>query len=106
MFEMEFKFSKLVKIIVFRCLQANKRLAAQSIQHTLCVTEKVHRHLSKKVTQAFVKKKKILTVKSLRYMDEVFFPTNDFLLLESYRLYIQWNLYKADIIGAKKVSAL
>ena len=34
---MEFKFSKLVKNIVFRCLRAkkNKRLAAQSTTYTL-----------------------------------------------------------------------
>ena len=29
MFEMELRFSKLIKIIVFRCLQTTKRLAAQ-----------------------------------------------------------------------------
>ena len=36
MFEMEFKFSKLVKIIVLRRLRVKKRLAAQSTVYVLC----------------------------------------------------------------------
>ena len=40
MFETEFKFSKLVKIIVFRGLRVNQ---------TLCVADKVIRHLAKKM---------------------------------------------------------
>ena len=35
MFEMELRFSKLVKIIVFRCLQTTKRLAAQGTVYAL-----------------------------------------------------------------------
>ena len=48
MFEMGFKFSKLVKSIVFRCLQTTKRLAAQVTAYAL-------RNWQGK--QAFVKKK-------------------------------------------------
>ena len=39
-------------------------------------------------------KKKSKSLKSLKYMDEYFFPTNDFSLLESCQLYITAN-YKA-----------
>ena len=46
MFEMEFKFSKLVKSVVFRCLRANKRLAAPSTAYAL---------LKRQGKQAFVK---------------------------------------------------
>ena len=78
MSEMEFKFSKLVKIIVFRCLRANKTVGCSEC-----------RHLSKKMKKYEKnEKKKTKSVKSLRYMDELFLPTNDFSLLENCQLYI------------------
>ena len=60
MFEMEFKFSKLVKNIVFRCLRAKKKTNGWllRVQHTLCVTaglDKVNRQLSKKIKNIYVK---------------------------------------------------
>ena len=55
MFETEFKFSKLFKTIVFRGLRVNQ---------TLCVADKVIRHLSKKMGEKMKKKE-----------DEFFFPT-------------------------------
>ena len=40
-----------------------------------CITDKVNLHLSKKM------KTKSKSVKSLRYMDEFFFPTNDIVVV-------------------------
>ena len=42
MLEMEFKFSKLVKSIVFRCLRANKTLVTQSITYALRNRQRKH----------------------------------------------------------------
>ena len=59
------------------------------VQHMLSVTDKVNRHLSKKMEKNKKnEKKKSKSVKSLRYMHEFFFPTNYFSLLESCQLYI------------------
>ena len=64
-------------------------------QTALCITDKVNRHLSKKMTKNKKmkknEKKKSKSVKSLRYMPEFFsrlYPTNDYLLLENCQLYI------------------
>ena len=42
MLEMEFKFSKLVKSIVLRCLRANKTLVTQSITYALRNRQRKH----------------------------------------------------------------
>ena len=67
---MEFKFSKLVKNIVARCLQAKKKKnnLLLRVQHTLCVTDKLNWQLPKKTK----KKEKSKSVNYLRYMDEFF----------------------------------
>ena len=71
LFEMEFKFSKLVKIIVFRCLQANKMVEiCLNGWNTLRVTDKVNRHLSKKIKKKKNEKKKSKFVKFFSYMDQ------------------------------------
>ena len=86
MFEMEFKFSKLVKITAVRYLRANKGLAAQS-------TAYASRNWQGK--QAIVKeifkkwkneKKKSKFVKSLRSMDRFFsrLMTSHYLKAASY----------------------
>ena len=46
MFKVEFKLSKLVKSIVLRCFRAKK--AVYCSEYTLCVIDKVNKHLSKK----------------------------------------------------------
>ena len=93
MFEMEFKFSKFSPIrsntLFLGVSQPTKRSATQSTAYIL-------RNLQDK--QSFFKenekkerknvKKKSKSVKSLRHMDEFFFPTNDFSLLESCQLYL------------------
>ena len=79
MFEVKFKFSKLVKSTEFRCLRANKTLGYS--EYSICFAqEKMKKEIS------LYKKSK--SVKSLKYMDEVFFPTNDFSRLESCQLYM------------------
>ena len=56
MFEMQFKYSKLVKSIVFRCLQANKTVScSQSIAYALR-NRQGNRHLSKKMKKNNEKK--------------------------------------------------
>ena len=82
---MEFKFSKLGKRIVFRCLRGNKMAA----QHTACIlrNQQGKHTFAKENFKKISVQKKSKSVKSLRYMDE-FFPNNDFSLLESYQLYI------------------
>ena len=50
---------------------------------------KVNRHLSKKILKNEKnEKKKSESVKLLRYMDEFFFPTNNFSPRESCKLYL------------------
>ena len=68
MFEMAFKFLKLVKIIVLQ----TKRLAVQSTAYALHITDKVNKRLSKKIKKEKSEKNKYKPVKSLRYMDEFF----------------------------------
>ena len=60
------------------------------VQHTLSVTDKVNRYLPKKMKEKWkaIEKKKSKSVKSVRYMDELFCRTNDFWLLKSCYLYI------------------
>ena len=78
MFKMKFKFSNLVKITVLVSpSQQNGWLLL--VQHTFCVTDKVNRHLSKKMKKKKKKKKteeneekKPESVKCLRYVDEFF----------------------------------
>ena len=53
MFGKEFKFSKLGKNIVFRCLLAKN--ADHSAEY-ICVTDKVNRHLSKKMKKSLGKR--------------------------------------------------
>ena len=73
---MEFKFSKTGQnhcVSVSRSKQNGRLLR---VQHTPCITDKVNRHLSKKMKKKKkekYEKKKSKSVKSLRYMDE-FFP--------------------------------
>ena len=55
MFKMEFKFSKLLKIIVLSPSQQNGWLLR--VQHTLCVTGKINSHLLKKMQKKKIKKK-------------------------------------------------
>ena len=84
MFDLESKFLKLVKIIVFKGSPSQQNDWLLRGQHTLCATDKVNRHLSKKIQKTKKnEKKRSKSVKSLRYMDGFFFPTN-----ESYQLYI------------------
>ena len=67
-----------------------------TVQHTLCVTNKLSVYLSNKVEKKGNKmKKKTKSVTSLRFMDDFFFPTNDFSLLESCQLHII-TMYKAS----------
>ena len=68
---MELKFSELVK--------SQQNVCLLRVQYTLCVTDKIKTHLSKKL-----KTKKIC-------VKEFFFPTNDFSLLENCQLYIIAN---------------
>ena len=89
MSEMKFQFSKLVKITVYVSpSQQNGWLFR--VKHTLSVTDKVNRYLSKKMKEKWktIEKKKSKSVKSVRYMDEFFCRTNDFWLLKSCYLYI------------------
>ena len=53
--EMELKFSKLFKNIVFSFLQQNVWLLR--VQHTLCVIDKVNKHLSKKIKKKYLCKR-------------------------------------------------
>ena len=53
---MEFKFSKLLKIIVLSPSQQNGWLLR--VQHTICVIGKINRHLSKKMQKKKKKEKK------------------------------------------------
>ena len=73
---MKFKFSNLVKITVFWCLQGKKNGWLLLVQHTFCVTNKVNRHLPKKMKKKKKtkenEKKKPESVKCLRYVDEFF----------------------------------
>ena len=80
---MEFKFSKLVKSL---CLGVSEPEPTK--QHTLCVTDKVNRHSSKKIKKRKEKngKNKSNSVKSLRYMGEFFsrLMASHYLIVASY----------------------
>ena len=67
MFEMGFKFSKLVKSIVFRCLQTTKRLAAQVTAYALRNWQGKQAFVKKnEKTRKKIGKKKSKSVKYLR----------------------------------------
>ena len=75
MFDLESKFLKLVKIIVFKGSPSQQNDWLLRRQHMLCVTDKVNRHLSKKIQKTKKnEKKRSKSVKSLRYKDGFFFP--------------------------------
>ena len=88
MFEMEFKFSKLVKIIVFRCLRANKTVGYSEVANYSEATNKINKSFAKENEK---KKKKSKSVKTLQIYGWIFsqlYLTNNVLLLESCQLYI------------------
>ena len=63
------------KVLCLGVSEPTKRLAAQSAAYAL---------LNRQGKHAFVNEK----IKTLRYIDEFFFPTNDFPLVENFQLYI------------------